>query len=111
MQVAPHAVKTVGVHAPTGQALHTVDMNALNMAGPADASGAACPAGPRSGRAACRARTARSRRGCLGRSRRPTPGRADRRDGREHAGAAHAAEDAHAARRGGARRMNGRLKS
>jgi hypothetical protein len=30
MQVAPHAVKTVGVHAPTGQALHTVDMNALN---------------------------------------------------------------------------------
>ena len=35
MQVAPHAVKTVGVHAPTGQALHQVDMNALNMAGPA----------------------------------------------------------------------------
>ena len=34
MQVAPHAVKTVGVHAPTGQALHQVDMNALNMAGP-----------------------------------------------------------------------------
>jgi hypothetical protein len=31
MQVAPHAVKTVGVHGPTGQALHTVDMNALNM--------------------------------------------------------------------------------
>ena len=35
MQVAPQAVKTVGVHQPTGQALHTVDMNALNMAGPA----------------------------------------------------------------------------
>ena len=35
MQVAPHAVKTVGVHAPTGQAIHGVDMNALNMAGPA----------------------------------------------------------------------------
>ena len=34
MQVAPQAVKTVGVHGPTGQALHTVDMNALNMAGP-----------------------------------------------------------------------------
>ena len=34
MQVAPQAVKTVGVHQPTGQALHTVDMNALNMAGP-----------------------------------------------------------------------------
>ena len=34
MQVAPHAVKTVGVHAPTGQALHTVDMNALDQVGP-----------------------------------------------------------------------------
>jgi hypothetical protein len=34
MQVAPHAVKTVGVHQPTGQALHTVDMNALAQAGP-----------------------------------------------------------------------------
>jgi hypothetical protein len=34
MQVAPHAVQTVGVHAPTGQALHTVNMNALNQAGP-----------------------------------------------------------------------------
>ena len=34
MQVAPHAVKTVGVHQPTGQALHQVDMGALNMAGP-----------------------------------------------------------------------------
>lgn len=34
MQVAPHAVKTVGVHAPTGQALHTVDMGMLNQAGP-----------------------------------------------------------------------------
>ena len=30
MQVAPHAVKTVGVHAPTGQAMHGVDMNALD---------------------------------------------------------------------------------
>ena len=34
MQVAPHAVRTVGIHQPTGQALHQVDMNALNMAGP-----------------------------------------------------------------------------
>jgi len=34
MQVAPHAVQTVGVHAPTGQALHTVNMAALNQAGP-----------------------------------------------------------------------------
>jgi hypothetical protein len=34
MQVAPHAVQTVGVHGPTGQAIHGVDMNALNMAGP-----------------------------------------------------------------------------
>jgi hypothetical protein len=34
MQVAPHAVRTVGVHGPTGQALHTVDMNALAQAGP-----------------------------------------------------------------------------
>ena len=45
MQVAPHAVRTVGVHAPTGQALHTVDMNALNMAGPA-APQALPPGGP-----------------------------------------------------------------
>ena len=35
MQVAPHTVRTVGVHQPTGQALHTVDMNALDAAGPA----------------------------------------------------------------------------
>jgi hypothetical protein len=35
MQVAPHAVKTVGVHQPTGQAMHGVDMNALDQAGPA----------------------------------------------------------------------------
>jgi hypothetical protein len=41
MQVAPHAVKTVGVHGPTGQALHTVDMNALASAGPPG-----LPAGP-----------------------------------------------------------------
>jgi hypothetical protein len=34
MQVAPQAVQTVGVHGPTGQALHTVNMGALNMAGP-----------------------------------------------------------------------------
>jgi hypothetical protein len=34
MQVAPHAVKTMGVHQPTGQAIHGVDMNALNAAGP-----------------------------------------------------------------------------
>ena len=38
MQVAPQAVKTVGVHAPTGQALHQVDMNALNMAPPMGAN-------------------------------------------------------------------------
>jgi hypothetical protein len=30
MQVAPHAVTTVGIHQPTGQAIHGVDMNALN---------------------------------------------------------------------------------
>ena len=34
MQVAPHAVQTVGVHGPTGQALHQVNMAALNAAGP-----------------------------------------------------------------------------
>ena len=34
MQVAPHAVQTVGVHGPTGQALHQVNMAALNQAGP-----------------------------------------------------------------------------
>jgi hypothetical protein len=34
MQVAPHAVQTVGVHGPTGQAIHGVDMAALNAAGP-----------------------------------------------------------------------------
>ena len=34
MQVAPHAVHTVGVHGPTGQALHGIDMNALAQAGP-----------------------------------------------------------------------------
>ena len=38
MQVAPHAVRTMGVHAPTGQALHGVDMGALNMAGPVPGS-------------------------------------------------------------------------
>ena len=35
MKIAPHAVRTVGVHKPTGQALHGVDMNALDQAGPA----------------------------------------------------------------------------
>jgi hypothetical protein len=35
MQVAPHAVQTVGAHGPTGQALHTVNMAALDQAGPA----------------------------------------------------------------------------
>jgi hypothetical protein len=34
MQVAPHAVHTIGVHGPTGQAMHAVDMGALGMAGP-----------------------------------------------------------------------------
>src|SRR4029077_11835179 len=29
-KVAPHAVKTMGVHQPTGQALHGIDMNALD---------------------------------------------------------------------------------
>jgi hypothetical protein len=33
MQVAPHAVRTLGVHAPTGQALHGVDMGALDAMG------------------------------------------------------------------------------
>jgi hypothetical protein len=44
MQVAPHAVQTVGVHAPTGQALHTVNMAALNMAGPPMGANDAGPA-------------------------------------------------------------------
>ena len=35
MQVAPHAVTTIGVHQPTGQALHGVNMAALDQAGPA----------------------------------------------------------------------------
>ena len=34
MQVAPQAVKTVGVHQPTGQAIHGIDMNALDASGP-----------------------------------------------------------------------------
>jgi hypothetical protein len=47
MQVAPHAVQTVGVHGPTGQAIHGVDMNALNMAGPPGLPpGMGAPAGP-----------------------------------------------------------------
>jgi hypothetical protein len=33
MKIAPHAVHTVGIHQPTGQALHGVDMNALGMMG------------------------------------------------------------------------------
>ena len=37
MKIAPHAVQTVGVH-PSGQALHGVDMNALNQAGQAGPS-------------------------------------------------------------------------
>ena len=35
MQVAPHAVQTMGVHQPTGQAIHGVNMAALDQAGPA----------------------------------------------------------------------------
>jgi hypothetical protein len=46
MQVAPHAVQTVGVHAPTGQALHTVNMAALNQAGPPGGPQAFPPGGP-----------------------------------------------------------------
>jgi hypothetical protein len=47
MQVAPHAVQTVGVHGPTGQALHTVNMAALNQAGPPGMPpGMGAPAGP-----------------------------------------------------------------
>ena len=46
MQVAPHAVKTLGVHGPTGQAIHGVDMNALNMAGPVPGSGPGMGANP-----------------------------------------------------------------
>jgi hypothetical protein len=33
MKVAPHAVTTIGVHQPTGQPMHGVDMGALNAAG------------------------------------------------------------------------------
>jgi len=47
MQVAPHAVQTVGVHGPTGQALHAVNMAALNQAGPPGMpAGMGAPAGP-----------------------------------------------------------------
>jgi hypothetical protein len=42
MQVAPHAVKTLGVHGPTGQAIHGVDMAALAGGPP----GMGAPAGP-----------------------------------------------------------------
>jgi hypothetical protein len=42
MQVAPHAVKTIGVHGPTGQAIHGVDMAALAGGPP----GMGAPAGP-----------------------------------------------------------------
>jgi hypothetical protein len=35
MKIAPHAVRTMGVHKPSGQAIHGVDMNALDAAGPA----------------------------------------------------------------------------
>jgi len=50
MQVAPHAVRTVGVHGPTGQALHQVDMNALAGGPP----GMGAPAGPPMGAPALR---------------------------------------------------------
>jgi hypothetical protein len=46
MQVAPHAVRTMGVHQPTGQAMHGVDMNALDMAGPPGGPQAMPPGGP-----------------------------------------------------------------
>jgi hypothetical protein len=36
MKVAPHAVTTVGVHQPTGQPMHGVDMNALDAMGAND---------------------------------------------------------------------------
>ena len=45
MQVAPHAVHTLGVHPPSGQMLHGVDMNALGMAGPMPQGGLP-PGGP-----------------------------------------------------------------
>lgn len=46
MQVAPQAVKTIGVHGPTGQALHGVDMNALAGGPPGMPPGMGAPAGP-----------------------------------------------------------------
>jgi hypothetical protein len=46
MQVAPHAVQTVGVHGPTGQALHTVNMAALAGGPPGMPPGMGAPAGP-----------------------------------------------------------------
>ena len=45
MQVAPHAVRTVGVHGPTGQAIHGVDMNALGAVPSIRPQGASAGAG------------------------------------------------------------------
>ena len=46
MQVAPHAVKTIGVHGPSGQALHGVDMAALNAGPPGGGMSPTLPPGP-----------------------------------------------------------------
>ena len=110
MQVAPHAVRTMGVHAPTGQALHGVDMGALNMAGPVPGSSPGMGAndnmaGPMNDNGpAIRPRRMPGANGAFS-TRVPgplaptSPDRADRRDGGQHAATAHAAERAHAARR------------
>ena len=102
MQVAPHAVQTVGVHGPTGQALHSVDMNALDQAGPPmgandNMAGRACdPAAPHAGRerrvpdAGAGAARAAAPMGPIGAH------------GRQHAGAAHAAQGRDAEGSGGA---------
>ena len=100
MQVAPQAVHTVGVHAPTGQALHTVDMNALNMAGPATPQ-ALPPGGP-----AIRPRRMPGANGdildarVLGALAPVSPAGPMRRDGGEHAAPRMRPKGDHAARRG-----------
>ena len=102
MQIAPHAVRTVAAFiSPPGEALHQVDMGALNMAGPPMGANDNRWAGPRSGRAACRARTGRFSTRVPGPLAPTVPAGPDRRDGRQHAATAHAAERAHAEGSGG----------
>ena len=74
LQVAPHAVKTVGVHQPTGRkALHIRWTWARSTWPGRRWARTITWAGLRSGRAACPARTGRFRRACRVRSRRQRP--------------------------------------